>query len=105
MIKKISGLEIANSPISKTLGLIGRKDFRGYNGMLLKNANAIHTFFVRFPIDVVFLDRDFKVLKIVEKLSPFHFSPIVWKAKHTLELPKGSIKKYSLKVGTQIDLS
>ena len=104
MIKKISRIEIADSPISRSLGLIGRKDFRDYNGMLLKNANAIHTFFVRFPIDVVFLDRDFKVLKFVEKLSPFHFSPIVWKAKHTLELPQNSIKNHSLKVGDKIDL-
>ena len=104
MIKKISAIKIADSPISKGLGLIGRKGFREYNGMLLKNANAIHTFFVRFPIDVVFLDRDFKVLKIVEKLSPFRFSPIVWKAKHILELPQNSIKSHSLKVGDKLAL-
>ena len=104
MIKKISKVEIAGSPLSRGLGLIGRKDFRSYNGMLLKNANAIHTFFVRFPIDVVFLDSNFKVLKTVENLCPFRFSPFVWKAKHTLELPQNSIKNHSLKVGDKIDL-
>jgi hypothetical protein len=90
--------------LSKGLGLIGWKDFHGYEGLLLKNANAIHTFFVQFPIDVVFLDKEFKILKTVEKLDPFRFSPIVWKAKHTLELPEGSIKKYLLKAGGQVNL-
>jgi len=104
MVKKLSKIEVADSPLSRGLGLIGRADFRAYNGMLLKNANAIHTFFVRFPIDVVFLDRDFKVVKTVENLKPFRFSPIVWKAKHTLELPVGSIKKHFLHLGDKINL-
>jgi uncharacterized membrane protein (UPF0127 family) len=105
MTKKLSGVEIANSFVSRGLGLIGRKDFGDRNGLLLKNTGAIHTFFVRFPIDVAFLDKDFKVLKIVENLKSFRLSPIVWKAKHTLELPQGSIKQHSLKVGSQIDIS
>ena len=104
MVKKLSKIETANSPLSRGLGIIGWKDFHGYGGMLLKNANAIHTFFVRFPIDVVFLDRDFKVVKTVESLKPFRFSPIVWKAKHTLELPTDSIKKHSIKVEDKLDL-
>ena len=104
MVKKLDKIKTADSALSKGLGLIGWKDFHGYEGILLKNANAIHTFFVRFPIDVVFLDRDFKVVKTVENLKPFRFSPIVWKAKHTLELPEGSIKKYLLKAGDQVSL-
>ena len=102
---KISRIEIADSFLSRGLGLIGRAGFGNYNGMLLKTANAIHTFFVRFPIDVVFLDRNFKVVKTVENLKPFRFSPIVWRAKHTLELPVGTIKKYSLKAGVKIEIN
>jgi uncharacterized membrane protein (UPF0127 family) len=98
-------IEIADSFVRRGLGLIGRSGFGKHNGLLLKNTGAIHTFFVRFPIDVVFLDKDSKILKIVENLKPFCFSPIVWKAKHTLELPQGSIKKHSLKVGSHVDLS
>jgi uncharacterized membrane protein (UPF0127 family) len=105
VVKKIGKIEIADSPLSRGLGLVGRADFRNYNGMLLKNTNAIHTFFVRFPIDVAFLNKDFKILKTVENLKPFSFSPIGWGAKHTLELPEGAIKKYSLEPGVRIEIN
>jgi len=104
-VVKISRIEIANYFLSRGLGLIGRASFGNYNGMLLKNTNSIHTFFVRFPIDVAFLDKDLKVLKTVEKLKPFRFSPIVWKARHTLELPEGAIQKYSLEAGVRIEIN
>ncbi len=80
------------------------KDFGKLNGLLLTTTNAIHTFFVFLPLDLVFLDENYKVVRLVQNLKPFKISPVVWQAKHTLELPSGSIEKYSLKVGDQLDL-
>ena len=105
MVIRLDKIEIVDKFVGKILGLMGRKDFRGYNGMLLTNANSIHTFFVKFPIDVLFLDKNYKVVKTVENLRPFWFSPIVFRAKHTLEIPKGSIKKQSLEEGDEIKIS
>ena len=103
MTKELKDIEIADNVVSRGLGLIGRNGWKR-NGMLLKDTNAIHTVFVRFPIDVIFLDKDFKILRVVENLKPFRFSPIVWKAKQVLELPTGTIKNKSLRVGNKIKL-
>lgn len=94
----------ADNILSKGIGLIGWKDFGGKNGLLLTNTNSIHTFFVRFPLDLVFLDKNMKVIKLVKNLKPFRISPIVWKAQHVLEMPSGSIEKYSINLKDSIDL-
>ncbi len=104
-MKKLENVEIADNIVATSIGLIGRKSFGDKNGLLIKNANGIHTFGVFFPIDVVFLDKTFKILKLVENLKPFRFSPIVWRAKHVLELPAGAIKNLDLSVDDTIDLS
>ena len=104
MIRKLSNIKIADSYKSKIVGVIGWEDWGGCAGLLIKDANSIHTFFVRFAIDVVFLDKGFKIVKIVENLKPFRFSPIVWSAKHTLELPNGVVRKKSLHIRNKIDL-
>ena len=103
MTKKLENIEVANTLLAKGVGLIGRKQF-GSEGLLLKNTNSIHTYGVRFPIDVVYLNEDFTVNKIVENLKPLHVSPIVWGNAHILELPHGAVKKHSLEVGDKIDL-
>lgn len=104
MAAKINNIETAESLWKRTIGVIGWKDFGAKGGLLLTNTNSIHTFFVRFPLDLVFLDNEMKILSLVENLKPFSFSPIVWRAKHVLEMPAGSIKKSSLKTGDSVDL-
>jgi len=97
-------IERAENLISKLLGLMGRRDFGKSAGLLLRNTNSIHTFFVFFPIDLVFLDKNFKVIKTVENLRPFWFSPIIWKASNVLELPVGTVKSKNINVDDQINL-
>lgn len=104
MVKKITKVKISQSLWEKSLGVIGWRDFGKYNGLLLTQTTAIHTFFVKMPLDVVFLDQEMKVVKILENLKPWSFSPIVWQAKHTLELPKDAVKKHKLVVGTVLQL-
>ncbi len=104
MKKRLGSIKIAKSLWGKTVGVMLWKDFGTSKGLLLPSTNAIHTFFVRFPLDVVFLDKDYKVIQVVEGLRPWSFSPIVWKAKHTLELPAGSIKRHKLEINDKIYL-
>jgi uncharacterized membrane protein (UPF0127 family) len=52
----------------------------------------IHTFFMRFSIDVLFLDRQLKVLRVIEDLKPWRLSPWVLRAHSVLELPGGSLR-------------
>ena len=87
----------------KTKGLIGETEPKGFGeGVALAGVNSIHTFFVGFPIDVVFLNSENKVEKLVEGLGRFRFSPIVLRAKTTLELKSGSIKKLKISLGDKV---
>lgn len=103
-MRNLRNIEIADDLLSRGLGLIGRRDWGKYEGMLIKSTNAIHTFFVLFSIDVVFLDEDFKIVRVTENLRPFWFSPIVWRAKHVLELPVGTVRKKTLAISEKINL-
>ncbi len=100
-LKKVSR---ADNLLAKGLGVIGWKDFGNRNGLLLTGTNSIHTYFVRFSLDLVFLDKNMKVIKLLKNLKPFRFSPIVWSAKHVLEMPNHSIEKFSIKVGDEINM-
>ena len=70
-------------------GLLGRSSLPSGEGLLLKPAGSVHTFFMRFPIDVVFLDRDRKVVGVRHGLRPWRVAG----ARHAvaaLELPAGA---------------
>ena len=72
-------------------GLIGTKDLPADEGMLIEKCNAIHTFFMSFPIDAVFLDASDRVVKVVRGIKPWR--PLVWggwRAKKVLELKSPS---------------
>ena len=62
---------MAESPLVRMRGLLGRRDLRSDEGILLRPAGSIHTFFMRFPIDAVFLDRDGAVIRIAESVRPW----------------------------------
>ena len=61
---------VADSPVSRLKGLLGRSELRPGEGLLLRPASAIHTCFMRFPIDAVFLDDGLRVLRISDELRP-----------------------------------
>jgi uncharacterized membrane protein (UPF0127 family) len=63
--------EIADSPLKRMKGLLGRSSLEPDQGMLFRPAGSIHTFFMRFPIDVVFCDRELTVLGIARELGPW----------------------------------
>jgi uncharacterized membrane protein (UPF0127 family) len=58
-------------------------------GILFCPAPSIHTFFMRFSLDVVFMDRTFTILRIYRNLKPWRHTRFHFKAKTTLELPAG----------------
>ena len=85
-------------------GLLGRSELPAGEGILLRPSGSVHTFFMRFPIDVVFLDRDLSVLSVAEDVRP-------WKmrgargAKAVLELPSGECARRGIRVGQQLALA
>jgi uncharacterized membrane protein (UPF0127 family) len=65
----------------------------------LQPCNAIHMLGMKYPLDVIFLDKNLKIVKLIEDICPNHFSPLVFKAHSVLEMRVGQISKLELKVG------
>jgi hypothetical protein len=95
--------EVADRPLSRMRGLIGRRGLPAGEGLLLRPAPSIHTAFMRFPIDAVFLDRELRVLLIVECLLPWRMASKRG-ARAVLELSAGESTRRGLRVGDRLEL-
>ncbi|MCL1037384.1 DUF192 domain-containing protein [Shewanella submarina] len=84
-------------------GLIGHEELTLEEGFLLPNCKAIHMFGMRRPLDIVFLDAQFKILHIVNQLPPGRFA-FCGKSQHTLELKSGAANKLKLAPGQQFTI-
>ena len=82
--------DAANSFLKRFLGLMGRKKLPQGQGLLLSPCSSIHMLFMRFPIDAVWLDRDYRILKISPHLSPWLRLAFCPRAHACLELPAGA---------------
>lgn len=76
---------------TRLLGLMGRKALAAGNALLLDPCPQVHTCFMRFSIDVVFLDKHNRTVAVVENLTPWRMSRFYASARRTLELPGGSL--------------
>jgi uncharacterized protein len=92
---------VADTPASRLRGLLGRSELSPGEGLLLRPASAIHTCFMRFPIDAVFLDRDWRVVAISDDVRPWRAASRRG-AKAVLELPAGESARRGLGVGDQL---
>ena len=93
---------IAETPFKRIKGLLGRKDFKAGQALIIRPCNSIHTFFMRFPIDVLFLDKNNRIVKTVPSLKPYRITPIYFSARLTIELPAGTIQRSSTQEGDLI---
>jgi hypothetical protein len=93
----------ANSVFKRMIGLLNRKALAQGEGLLLDRCYGIHTFFMRFSIDVLFLDKQLQVIRAVPALPPFR-TCVVKHAVYVLELPVGSIQRSQTAAGDQIQM-
>jgi uncharacterized protein len=84
-------------------GLLGRGGLPAGEGLLLTPAPAIHTAFMRFPIDALFLDRNLQVVDIIERLRPWHIAS-ERRARSVLELAAGESARRGVHVGDRLEL-
>ena len=102
-----SKAEIARSFRKRTKGLIGRTlgEFSQGNALWIVPCDGIHTFGMRFPIDVAYLDAQGRILKIYHQLAPFRIAAVSFKAKSVLELPPGTLAQTNTDVGDVLEFS
>ena len=94
---------VADSAWLRTKGLLGRSSLRDDEGILLRPGSSIHMFFMRFPIDAVFLDRELRVLRIAAELKPWRMASRRG-AKAVLELPAGRCTRAGVSEGDRLEL-
>ncbi len=93
----------ADSPVSRSRGLLGRESIAADEGLWIVPCPMIHTFFMKFAIDVLFLDGDLMVRRVIENLPPWRLSPWIFSARSVLEL-KGGALQGSVKAGDRIEM-
>jgi len=100
-------LDLADSFLSRFMGLMFRKDPE--KGLILKlpssrsrRGSAIHMFFMRFPLDIIFLDADKKIVDMVS-IKPWKTYTPKAPSKYVIELEEDSINKYKLEIGDEMD--
>ncbi len=93
----------ANSVLKRMVGLLNRSALDPGEGLLLDKCYGIHTIGMRFPIDVVFLDRELCVMRAVKTLPPLR-TCMVRHAVYVLELPAGAIERSQTAEGDQIQI-
>ena len=94
---------VAASPLARMRGLLGRSSLEPGEGIMLRPCSSIHTFFMRFPIDVVFCDKHYVVLKVAPAVPPWR-SRMQRGAKLAFELSAGEAARRGVVPGAQLRL-
>ncbi|MFF4502120.1 DUF192 domain-containing protein [Streptomyces sp. NPDC001401] len=95
-------LEIAASYRARTKGLLGRDSVDG--AILLSPANSVHTFRMRIPIDVAYLDRDLTVIA-VHTMKPWRLGLPRLRSRHVLESEAGAMEGWGLRAGVRVEVT
>lgn len=93
---------VANKILDRMKGLMFSEELPDCDGFLIAPCNSIHTFFMLYNLDILFLDKNFKVIKAIYNLSPWKMTWIYLKANQVLEMKAGTLKK-DIKTGDQLE--
>jgi hypothetical protein len=95
----LENMKLADGFMQKFKGLMGRKKLNKSEGLMLLSCNSIHTCFMRFPIDVVFLNINHEVIAVKQCVRPWRLVNFVKKAYITVEMSEGTIENKNIEVG------
>ncbi|HZL28579.1 MAG TPA: DUF192 domain-containing protein [Acidobacteriaceae bacterium] len=95
---------LANTFRTRLFGLLGRKGLKQGSGLLIRPSSGVHTFGMSFPIDIVSLDRDYRVLGVFENTGPWTIRGLSLKTRSVLELPAGRIQECNIEPGDTLTL-
>ena len=94
--------EVAENLWTRSWGLLGRRGLPEDQGLWIRKCKYVHTIFMKFAIDVVYLAADGKVVKTCSGLKPFRFSAGGRRADSVLELPAGFLDRRNMAVGEKL---
>jgi hypothetical protein len=97
--------ELADTFFKRLIGLLNRKSLDKGEALILSPSNCIHSFFMRFSIDVLFLDQSGKVTATLSSFRSFRVSPIYFNSSLTIELPETTLKLTNTQPGDTIQIT
>ena len=98
-------VRVARSSVDRSVGLLRTPEVKSGEGLWIERSPSIHMFFMKYPIDAVFVDKDLRVTKVVANLKPWR---VVWwarGARDCLELRAGAAAESGTQVGDQLHIS
>jgi uncharacterized membrane protein (UPF0127 family) len=95
---------LANTFFKRLRGLMFRRSLAAAEAIWLRPCNGVHTFWMLFAIDVIFLDQQLRIVKLIENMRPFRVTAPHLAARSVIEMPAHTISRSSLKVGDQLEI-
>lgn len=95
---------LANTFFTRLRGLIGRRRLAPAEALWLRPCNGVHTWWMHYAIDVIFLDRELRIVKLVENLRPFRLTAPHRAARSVLEMSAHTISRTRLQVGDKLEI-
>ncbi len=98
-------IELADTSMTRMVGLLRRQGLGAGEGLWIRPSSGVHTFGMRFSIDVVGLDKELRIVKLWRCLRPFRITSVSLRLKSVIELPCGVITQSRMEVGDQLQVS
>jgi len=92
----------AETPLARLKGLLGKFRLRSDEGLWVVPSRGIHTIGLLFPIDVIYMDAQYRVIDLIEHVGPFRIPRVRWKSWSVLQLPPHTIYASHTKPGDQL---
>lgn len=102
--KMLGQLKVADNMPSRMKGLLGTSGLTSEEGLWIHACNSVHTFFMKYAIDCVFLDKNMKVKSIVREVKPGRIVLPRWGAISVVEMAAGRAHELNVKVGDQLNV-
>lgn len=93
---------VADNPVKRMVGLLRHAGLDAGDGLLIAPCNSIHSFFMKFRFDAVFLDKRGKVVHLIADMAPWRVSKVAFSAHSVLELSSGVIAQTATQLGDQL---
>ena len=100
-----NSVAVADSLLKRMKGLLGKKEMLGGEALWIKPCVSIHTFFMKFPIEVVFLNKRNQVIAAIRNLRPNRITRFYLRAASVLELPAGILEATETRIGDKIEIT
>lgn len=95
-------LMVAETLFSRTRGLLGKATLPEGEGLLIRPCKGVHTFLMKFPIDVLFLDKQNRIIHTIKDLKPQRMTKVLFACASVIELPTGTVRASDAVVGNEL---